>query len=98
MLLVAIYLTLWFGSIKSQKIYLGCNSAQRALTAVIYDNPKAICAQKQTKKKLEKIARQHFQAFSCGSYDRKLLSMVLWRSIPKVCTSINHLIKNLVNF
>jgi len=30
----------------------------------------ALCAQTQTKKIFESVALQHFQKFSCGSYDR----------------------------
>ncbi len=33
----------------------------------------ALCAQNQTKKNLENIAKQRFQDFSCGAFDWKLL-------------------------
>jgi len=33
----------------------------------------ALCAQTQTKKKIQSVALQHFEFFSSGSFDRKLL-------------------------
>jgi len=33
----------------------------------------ALCAQTRTKNNFESAAKQHFQNYSCGSFDRQLL-------------------------
>jgi len=50
------------------------NSAELAArTMVQRRNITTLCAQPQTKKNFESVAKQRFQNFSCGCFDQQLL-------------------------